>query len=558
MSNKEELERVLLVNPSKECIQIPKELEDVCVVDVIDSTDEQQDWTKVKYSAVVINLIERKLEGYAFIETLHERKEFKLVPMIAIDYRGYRENLIRAVQIGVRDYIEIPFSQEEIKETITNAFRIHKSMELMANFTYDPLTGLLTKQGFQYRAEELIKKNEGKRLDLVYVNIENFRSINERYGEDIGNAVLICLAKCIKELLGCLLSCRLVSDRFVFLQNYTQELDVKEQLKELNTIVSEALNISGFEVKFGIYRDIHGNDPLNQCIDGAGEAADSIRNQYRKMIAYYDEQKKTKAGREQVIIDCMEKALEEEQFVVYYQPKHDIHTGNIVGAEALIRWIHPEFGFMSPMEFIPLFEKNGFISQVDAYIWERTCINLKRWQEQGLTVVPISVNASRHDFFEVGHIDMLIKTVQRIGISPSLLHLEVTETVYTEFADELVDLVRKMQKQGFKIEMDDFGSGYSSLNMLSELPMDILKLDMKFVGNIDQPRKRVVVKSCIDLAKHLELKTVAEGVETEQQKDKLKEIGCDYVQGYYYAKPMPENEFENYLISMEKKGNIGL
>lgn len=271
-----------------------------------------------------------------------------------------------------------------------------------------------------------------------------------------------------------------------------------------------------------------------------------VKRLYGKNISIYDDSFRSSLLREQQILDSMEHALTEHQFQIYYQPKYDINTERISGAEALVRWIHPELGFLSPGEFIPLFEKNGFITKVDFYVWEQTCKDLLRWKNKGSLSIPVSVNISRADFTIPDLADRIKDLVDRYCIDRELLHLEITESVYMDEPQSIIQTINTLRANGFKIEMDDFGSGYSFLNMFSELSIDVLKLDMKFIQKNSQ-NKRNILGFIISLSKWMNLTTIAEGVETQEHVDKLRRFGCDYVQGYFYAKPMPVTEFEHYL-----------
>lgn len=244
----------------------------------------------------------------------------------------------------------------------------------------------------------------------------------------------------------------------------------------------------------------------------------------------------------------MEDALEEGQFTVYYQPKYNLNDECMAGAEALVRWIHPEWGFMSPGEFIPLFEKNGFIPRLDQYVWESVCIQLQSWKEKGYPLLPISVNVSRADVYHSQLVDTLLRLTQKYDTDPSYLHLEITESAYTENSAQIISTAEQLRKLGFIIEMDDFGSGYSSLNMLGQMKLDILKLDMKFIQNeIEKPMNQSILNDIISMAHRMGLSVVAEGVETREQMRRLQIFGCDYAQGYFFAKPMPVTEFEELL-----------
>ena len=276
-------------------------------------------------------------------------------------------------------------------------------------------------------------------------------------------------------------------------------------------------------------------------------ALGKIKNHYGKYVAVYDDSMRLSLLREQRILDEMETALEKKQFQVYYQPKHDTRNGDVSGAEALVRWIHPEFGFMSPGEFIPLFEKNGFITELDLYVWEEVCKTMAFWKKKGLPPISVSVNLSRADFGKYHLAQKIQDLADKYEIPHELLHLEVTESAYTDNAEQIIHVVDELREMGFKIEMDDFGAGYSSLNMLNELSIDVLKLDMRFVQTKSFTRNKSILRFIISLSKWMNLITVAEGAETKEQVDELRSLGCDYVQGYYYAKPMSEEKFEIYL-----------
>lgn len=299
-------------------------------------------------------------------------------------------------------------------------------------------------------------------------------------------------------------------------------------------------------VKLGIYEISDRSIPVEQMCDRALLVVDSVKGMYNKYIAVYNEELREKLLRKKKITDVMATALEEGQFIVYLQPKYSLNDNRIIGAEALVRWIHPEWGFMSPGEFIPLFEKNDFISYLDKFVWETVCARLQNWKEKGHHVLPVSVNVSRADIFKLDLVDVFNGLIRKYDIDPDYLHLEITESAYTDHSEQIIGTVEKLRKLGFTIEMDDFGSGYSSLNMLSQMSLDVLKLDMKFIQNeMMKPVEQSILNDIISMAHRLNLKVVAEGIETEEQAERLRTLDCDYAQGYYFAKPMPVEEFEN-------------
>ena len=252
---------------------------------------------------------------------------------------------------------------------------------------------------------------------------------------------------------------------------------------------------------------------------------------------------------EQKILDTMVESLLREDFLVYLQPKVQLGTGKMIGAEALVRWRHPELGMISPAEFIPVFEKNGFIYSLDMYVCRKTCEILKRWKETGMHGIPIAVNVSRMDIYHGDLPEQFGKLIETYGLKPQDLHLEITESAYISDSQQLLAVVERLRDSGFVVEMDDFGSGYSSLNTLSELPIDVLKLDLKFLREETETKRRhATMQAVINLALELGLQVIAEGVETKQQAQRLALMGCQYAQGYYYGHPMPQEEFEEHFM----------
>lgn len=250
---------------------------------------------------------------------------------------------------------------------------------------------------------------------------------------------------------------------------------------------------------------------------------------------------------EKFMTDSMKEALEKHQFQVYYQPKYDMKTEKVAGAEALVRWMHPEKGMISPRQFIPIFEKNGFITELDSYVWETVCQDMNKWKQQGYPAAAVSVNLSRKDLCNPRLLIILSDLLEKYKIPANYLHLEITENAYTDDYEKMIETVCELRKLGFMIEMDDFGSGSASLNMLAELPIDVLKLDMDFIQTeTARASGKGILGFVISLAKWLNLSVVAEGVETPEQLTILQSMGCNFVQGYYYEKPMPEKEFAKF------------
>lgn len=412
----------------------------------------------------------------------------------------------------------------------------------------DGITGLYNRIGFLLHAKKMIENNPDKHYDLMMSDFVDFKRINEVYGSKMGDRILSTFGAFLVEqnienrsVVG-----RFGGDQFVELVEHSL---LEERILN-GTSPTDILDESfpTVNVKFGIYRDVDHDLPVSVMCDRAGMALKTIKDNYGVFVAVFNNVIKDRVEKQRIIENSMYDALISDQFKVFYQPKHDTTTGKIVGAEALIRWIHPEYGFMSPGDFIPIFEKNGFVSEADKYVLETTCKNIRRWQDMGIDVVPISVNASRCDFLNIDMVKRFNDAVNANDISKDLIHIEITESLMEENTMVLIEKLNKLREEGYQIELDDFGSGYSSINALSEFPIDIVKLDMSFMKKLDDAKKTKVLSSCIDLAKNLGYKTVSEGVETKQQQELLLEYGVDAIQGYYYSKPLPAEEFEKYIV----------
>ena len=277
---------------------------------------------------------------------------------------------------------------------------------------------------------------------------------------------------------------------------------------------------------------------------------EDVRDRRMGIIAYYDE-----SLHDRLIVDAMSeeeltKALKEKQFEIYLQPQTDIMENKIVGAEALVRWNHPQRGMVSPNEFIPMFEETGMINELDYYVWEEACKLIAGWEKEGGLKCSISVNISAKDFYLSNIYSNITGLVEKYGINPKKLKLEITESAFALNVTEQVALVKQLQDYGFIVEIDDFGSGYSSLNSLKDIPADVLKLDMKFFERTDDAeRAQKVVESIVNLAYNLKMPVIAEGVEDDEKLELLKAIGCRIVQGFYYSRPLPVKEFEKYAKS---------
>lgn len=505
-----------------------------------------------RISVILLDLMMTAMDGYEFLNIMMKDPQFSSIPVIVTTSRNCEEDEIRCLESGAADFVSKPYHPEIVRKRVDRIIHLQETSAILRVVQYDQLTGLYSKEFFYMEVERILENVQDLQYDMVVADMDNFIVINELLGEETGEKVLCYMADRYRSLLGDNGICtRLHDDVFAMLVEHGDGSWKKDLLWQWGEDMDEML-IHNMVIKYGIYENVDRKIPPFGICDRAIMALNRIRNLYGRNVAIYDESLHVSLLREQQILDVMEQALREHQFQVYYQPQYDINNDHIAGAEALVRWIHPEFGFMSPGEFIPLFEKNGFITRLDFYVWEEVCRCLHKWEEEGRQPISVSINISRIDFSVSDLADRITCLADKYGIERERLHLEITESVCTNESHQIIQTVNELRENGFWIEIDDFGSGYSSLNMLSELSVDALKLDMKFIQKRPGSR-RSILSFIISLGKWLNLVTIAEGVETREQAEKLKSLGCDYVQGYYYAKPMPREEFERYLEEDRKR-----
>jgi len=414
----------------------------------------------------------------------------------------------------------------------------------------DPLTGASSLEKFKNDSKEFMHKYGRENYSLLYLDIDKFKYINDTFGYNIGNNVLCYVAKCIENALyEYEIFARISGDTFIILLKNTDEKEIVDIIKKITRNIQlqkdMQKSLHKIFVCVGIYKLTKKDEDLFVAIDKANIARKTIKGKIDILYAFYDDTLHKKTMYDVEIVESMKSALEEKQFELYLQPKMDLASSKISGAEALVRWNHPKRGLLAPGEFIPVLEKNGLITEIDFFIFEETCRVLRGIIDRGEQVYPISVNLSRVHMSSNKFIGKLSQIAKSYDIPPSLLELELTETVVFQNISELLVLMNKMKSIGFNLSMDDFGSGYSSLNILKELPFDILKIDRGFFNAAQAtPRDQTILNYIVEMAHKLDMRVVSEGVETQEQSDLLKAINCDYAQGFLFARPMP---VENYL-----------
>ncbi len=417
----------------------------------------------------------------------------------------------------------------------------------------DQLTGLPSKAKHKLDAQELLDSGD-KKYAYVTFDVDNFKYINEMFGYEYGNQVLIHIAKSIQSFVrpGELYA-RVSSDNFALLledDGTRQELTdrVKELFQRINECQeTEKVNAYSLSFSCGVYC-IEGKMDINAVRANANLARTESKKSVVDEIVFYDENLKTRRVEEKELEYEAEKALENKEFLVYFQPKYDVGSETIIGAEALVRWEHPVRGILSPGLFVPVFENNGFITEVDLYVLDQVCELIEGWIKEDIPPVCISVNLSRVHLYEQDLVKRLTEVVKRHNVPPEFIEFELTESAFYEETESLLRIMSEIKNAGFRLSMDDFGSGYSSLNLLRRLSVDVLKLDKVFLEECDEDdnetRGKRIVMHVISMAKDLEMEVLAEGVETKDQKEFLQTAKCDMIQGYFYARPMPMKEFE--------------
>lgn len=397
-------------------------------------------------------------------------------------------------------------------------------------------------ESFNIEVQRLFKNNPDREYAVIQFDIIGFKFLNRQYGEKFGDDLINYMINSLRFICNeSQLYVRLTADVFMVLTPYTCEEDIVELINKIRDGLQKFNDID-YRLAFGVCYVTDKTKRLRDYGDGAAFARQSIKGNALQYYQFYDEKMENSVREKKWVENQMEKALENKEFVIYLQAKYSISSNELIGAEALVRWIHPERGLIPPMEFIPLFEENGFVTKLDRYVWERACECLARWKNSGKKTIPISINVSRKHMQDDTYIYFLEGLLQKYQLDKKDLELEITETI----DDAAVARgVRLLKEQGFTLLMDDFGSGFSSLNMLKDTRFDVLKIDREFLKDfLLSERGQSIVRHTINMTKEIGLDVIAEGVENLEQAEFLEQCGCDKAQGFYYAKPIPVSEFE--------------
>lgn len=424
---------------------------------------------------------------------------------------------------------------------IVGHIRLMNSAELQKKLALDSFTNDKHPNVFNSCAVNVLKNSGDKKAAIVQFDIKQFKLINAKHGEKLGTEILNYISEGLDSICGGdKAHIRLSADVYMIAMAYNDQSELDGLIEKIKERLSRYGDIT-YKLVFGVYIVVDKNIPVRHMGDRAAIARQGIKNNALCDVGYYTENQKDTLLNRKFIEDRMYYALEHHEFVMYLQPKYSIDTTNIVGAEALVRWIHPESGIISPAEFIPIFEKDGFIVKVDEYMWEQAAVTIKSWIDAGLEPLPISVNISRVHLSDDRFVRILDGIVAKYDIPKRYLETEITESVENDHSG---DMIRKLKESGYTLLMDDFGSGYSSLNMLKSTPFDVIKIDKDFFSEFMlSDRGKKIISHTISMSKDIGLDLVAEGVETKEQAQFLYDSGCRVAQGFYYSKPVTVDEF---------------
>lgn len=502
-------------------------------------------------SLILLDLHMPELDGYGLLKIMRSDSELRRIPVIVLT--SEKEAEVVSLQLGAADFISKPYNAPDvIRARIKHSIELAEDSIIIHETERDELTGLFNKEFFFEYGRRLDSQNNNAPMDAIVIDVNRFHIINELYGRNYGDLLLKKIGNSIHELV-CIrggLAARSSSNSFGIYLPHSDCL--KEDFSEILSMIINSIADSRISIRVGVYCDNGSGLDIEQRFYRAELACQKIKDNYTTCCNFYNDELHNKELHSERLINDMDRALSEKQFLVFYQPKYNIKgdTPVFTSAEALVRWKHPEYGMIKPNEFISIFEENGLIQKLDKYVWRETATQIKKWKEEYGIVVPVSVNVSRVDIFDPEIREILTDITQENGLNEQHLMLEITESAYADNAQEIINTVKDLRQHHFKIAMDDFGSGYSSLNMLNSLPIDALKLDMKFISNICFNKKDYrLLGIMIDIARLLEVPVIAEGVETREQLELLKDLGCDIIQGYYFSKPLPADELFKLIMS---------
>lgn len=511
-----------------------------------------------RISAVVLDIMMPVMDGYAFLRMLGAAA-LSALPVIAVTATKDEAAEQKALDLGAWDFISKPYHAAVLRARLKNVIvrsQFYLVNEMRHAYEHDALTDLYNRTGFFAQTRRLLEQYPDRTFAILRFDIDDFHLLNAFWGEEEGNRFLRFLADGVRKVAEQAQPStygRINADTFSLCIAYRKGW-IEKTMETVRAGLAAYNTNYLIEPSLGVYVVSDRTVKTETMYEYATLAAQECKGKYETYLRYYEPEMSRRAEQEQGIVSEMQAALEGGQFEVFLQPKYNLENEKPYGAEALIRWRHPERGLLAPGLFIPVFEGNGFIGKVDHYMWEQVCILLRRWIDAGEHPAPISVNVSRVNMYNPNLVRVLQDLVKKYAIDPSLLNLELTETAYMDDPELMSRVVHELRQAGFVVMMDDFGSGYSSLNTLKDIPVDVLKIDMKFLSSEHSSgRNECILASVIRMAGWLQIPVIMEGVEELQQVEFLKSIGCGYVQGYFYARPMPVADYEKLVHGVQQE-----
>ena len=517
--------------------------------------EEQLAFAQIFSRENLVKAFDEERSVHCYIRVFNQNQEFHWYFIEAVLYEIDPQNDIICT-ILLKD---VQKSRNDEMRKYENRTKSHIIQKLEDEKSYDSLTGLYQANKFYEVSKDRLSNNVGKKHAIIFFDIDNFRVINDIYSEEVGDQIICFIAEVLCRIgIDDKVFCRYYADCFTLLINYDTRNDIIDVINWIREECAKAPYITtSFKMSFGVYLVSDPSIPIRLMCDWARLATRPIKGLANQYFAFYNEEYRKELVETQRIEAEMHHALENDEFKMYLQPKYNLRTNQVVGAEALVRWMHPKHGIIYPNKFIKLFEKNGFILQLDEYMWEQACKELRKWLDMGISY-PISVNISRLHTYDPSLVHKLLSLANKYEIPVCLLELEFTEGLFMENVHMLYGLMYELKKNGFVLQMDDFGSGYSSLNMLKSVPIDVIKLDKAFFEDISgNERGKIIIEDSIKMIHNLNLEVMAEGIETKEHVDFLNKCNCIIGQGYYYAKPMPLEDFDRRLLqSIDTKSEV--
>lgn len=506
---------------------------------------------------VLLDLQLPKLSGLEVLRVMKEEDELRDIPVIVLTSDQSAE--VECLRVGAIDFIPKPYpSYEIIHARIDRCIELSEKRTIIQSTERDSLTHLFNFDYFLRYVRMFDQHYAEMQMDAIVLDVNHFHLINERYGKQYGDSVLSRIGKRVRQISREIggVGCRRSADKFYIYCPHRDEYgSILEKASE--GLVDEDVSENRVRLRMGVYANADKSLQIERRFDHAKTAADTVRSGYQKAIGIYDTEMHEEELYRERLLEDFKPSLESGRFKVFFQPKYDVRPDSpvLASAEALVRWDHPELGMISPSEFIPLLEDNGLILDLDRFVWREAAANIRGWTDRFGYSVPVSVNVSRIDMLATDLKDIFRTILEEFRLGADDLILEITESAYIGDAEQIITAAKVLRDMGFRIEMDDFGTGYSSLGMLSSLPIDVLKLDMSFVRSaFGETRDVRLIELILDISDYLHVPVVAEGVETEEQYLVLREMGCDLVQGYYFSKPVPPEDFDRFLIGRAEAG----